>query len=68
MVTHILGGGNQVADLLANHGVSLTYIFYCQDVPAFSLDSFKTSWAGLTLEFLDLGSHGLVPSLLYFFC
>jgi len=47
IVTHIYREGNQVADLLANHGLTLTSIFYSQEAPTFYFGYFCTKQVGL---------------------
>jgi ribonuclease HI len=46
LVTHIYREGNQVADLMANHGLSLVSIVYWQVAPLFIRDSFEKNKLG----------------------
>jgi ribonuclease HI len=47
MVTHIYREGNQVADLLANHGLSLTSITYWHQPPLFLCNSINNNKLGI---------------------
>jgi hypothetical protein len=40
IVTHIFREGNQVADLLANHGLSIPSIVFWSEMPLFVRDCF----------------------------
>jgi len=40
IISHIYREGNQVADSLANHGLSLDYIYFWNDVPDFTRSSY----------------------------
>ncbi|CAJ2652437.1 unnamed protein product [Trifolium pratense] len=46
IVTHIFREGNQVADLMANHGLSLNSIVYWNDNPLFISDCFDKNKLG----------------------
>lgn len=46
IVTHIYREGNQVADLLANHGLSLPSIVYWDDIPLFAKDCYDRNKQG----------------------
>jgi ribonuclease HI len=48
MVSHIYREGNQVADLLATHGLSLPSIVYWNTLPLFVKDSFDFNKHGST--------------------
>jgi ribonuclease HI len=48
MVSHIYREGNQVADLLANHGLSILSIVYWNNLPLFVRDSFTFNKNGST--------------------
>jgi ribonuclease HI len=47
IITHIYREGNQVADSLANYGLSLTSIVFWDDVPLFVRDSFIKNKQGI---------------------
>ncbi|CAJ2632471.1 unnamed protein product [Trifolium pratense] len=47
IVTHIFREGNQVADLLANHGLTLISIAYWQEAPLFIRDCFDKNKLGI---------------------
>jgi ribonuclease HI len=47
IVTHIYREGNQVADLLANHGLTLPSIVYLEDIPLFAKDCYDRNKNGL---------------------
>jgi ribonuclease HI len=47
IVTHIYREGNQVADVLANHGLSLNSIVFWEDVPLFIRDCFIKNKQGI---------------------
>jgi hypothetical protein len=47
IVTHIYREDNQVADLFANHGLSLTYIVFWADLPLFVRDCFVRNKQGI---------------------
>jgi hypothetical protein len=47
IITHIYREGNQVADSLANYGLSLTSIVFWEDVPLFVRDSFIKNKQGI---------------------
>jgi hypothetical protein len=63
IITHIYREGNQVADSLANHGLSLTSIVFWDDVLLFVSDSFINNKQGIpSLMFVWLRwGFGLVP-------
>jgi hypothetical protein len=46
MVTHIYWEENQVADLMANHGLSLSSIVFLFDLPLFVRDCFDRNKQG----------------------
>jgi hypothetical protein len=46
IVTHIYREGNQVADLLANHGLSDSSIVFWDDLPLFARDCFVKNKQG----------------------
>jgi ribonuclease HI len=48
MVSHIYREGNQVADLMANHGLSILSIVYWNNLPLFVRDSFTFNKNGST--------------------
>jgi len=53
MVRHIYKEGNQVADLMVYHGLSLTSIFCWQEALAFIVDTFvknKLSWSNFRMS------------------
>jgi hypothetical protein len=47
IVTHIYREDNQVADLFANHGLSLTSIVFWADLPLFVRDCFVRNKQGI---------------------
>ncbi|KAK2430924.1 hypothetical protein QL285_029213 [Trifolium repens] len=47
IVTHIYREGNQVADLLANHGLTFPSIVYLEDIPLFAKDCYDRNKNGL---------------------
>jgi hypothetical protein len=47
IVTRIFGEGNQVADLMANHGLTLAFIVYWQVAPLFIRDCFDKNKLGI---------------------
>jgi ribonuclease HI len=47
IVTHIYREGNQVADLLANHGLNLPSIVFLEDIPLFAKNCYDRNKNGL---------------------
>jgi hypothetical protein len=47
IVSHIFREGNQVADCLANYGLSLSYIMFWHEMPLFIKNTFEKNKLGL---------------------